>query len=102
MWIHELDGLRASLSNTSARTNRVAQDLIRAQLKVADSLISVAETTCRLESGVRNVRNAWRALNGVEQFARKVNFEVPERERFRDVHSALCLRLANLRTRSQD
>jgi len=49
-----------------------------------------------------NLRNAWLALKAVEEFAETVNLEIPERDSFRNAHAALCVRLAKIRTRSQD
>ena len=76
--------------------------LIRAELRVADGLTAAAEMTACHEYGDRNLRNAWLALKAVEEFAETVNLEIPERDSFRNAHAALCVRLAKIRTRSQD
>jgi hypothetical protein len=102
MWIsNELNELRAQHVAAIDRSQRIGRDLLRAEIKVARGLVSLAEATSCQESGVRHLRNAWRALQSVEDFAEKVNFEGPERNEFRRAHSTLCLRLAKLRTRSE-
>ena len=69
---------------------------------MADTLISVAEKTANSETVVRNLKNAWMALKYAYEFAEKLGLESSERGTFRDMHGALCLRLANVRVRAQD
>jgi hypothetical protein len=54
MWIinQELDEARAYQSVTAARSKRLILELIQAELKAAEILISVAETLTRRASGI--------------------------------------------------
>ena len=69
---------------------------------MASSLVSLAEVTSSCEAGVPYVGKAWLALKVAEEFAETIDLAFSEREDFRDRYGALCLRLAKVRTRSQD
>jgi len=79
-----------------------AVGLLWAELDVARTRVWVAETTCTRETALRNLRNAWLALNAAQDCAERLNLDSIERRSFRDLHNALCLRLAELHIRGQD
>jgi hypothetical protein len=95
----ELTALRAEIK---AKAGQTAIDFLRAELEVAATLISVAETTSQHNTAVRNLRNAWLALKAADEFANQLDLEDTERSAFRDRHGDLCLRLANVHIRSLD
>ena len=90
-------GARPSKVVTEAR--ELAVDFLRSELEVASTLVSVAETTCSCESGLRHLRNAWLALKTAQEFAARLELGSDARRAFHDRHGELCLRLANLHVR---
>src|SRR5215510_394695 len=74
---------RAKASKAKAEARQIAVNLLRSELEVAVTLIRVAETTSNWETALRNLRNAGLALKGVEEFAKKLELDLPERGAFR-------------------
>jgi hypothetical protein len=84
------------------QTREIAVGFLWSELDVADTLVSVAETTAHYETAVRNLRNAWLALEGAQKYAKQLDLDATDRNTFRELHGALCVRLADLQIRSQD
>src|SRR5262252_8433951 len=93
---HEFAELRARALEVEAQARQIALDFLGSELEVADTLVTVAETTSNGEAVMRNLSNAWRALKVAQEFAEQLQMDPVERQTFRDRHGALCLRLANL------
>src|SRR5690349_277611 len=98
----ECDELSERGSGVQAQERETALDLLRSELEVADTLITLAETTADGETVIGSLANAWRALKVAQEFAEQIQMESVERQTFRDRHGALCLRLANLHLRLPD
>jgi hypothetical protein len=89
-------------AEVKAQARATALDFLRSELEVADTLVTLAETTANRETGIRNLRNAWRALKVAQESAEQLQMDSAERQAFRETHGALCLRLANLHLRLPD
>jgi len=98
----EFAELSARASEIEAQARKIGLDFLRSELDVADTLVTLAETTANGESVIRNLSNAWRALKVAQEFAEQIQMDPIERHTFRDRHGALCLRLANLHLRLPD
>jgi len=98
----ECDELRERGAEVKAQARATALDFLRSELEVADTLVTLAETTANGETVIRNLRNAWRALRVAQESAEQLQMDSVERQAFRDRHGALCLRLANLQIRLPD
>lgn len=96
------DDLRERGAEVKAKARATAVDFLRSELEVADTLVTLAETTANRETVIRNLRNAWRALKVAQESAEQLQMDSAERQAFRDTHGALCLRLANLHLRLPD
>ena len=80
-------------------TPETAVRSVRAELELAATLVSAAETASNSHTAQRNIQNAFLALKTVRELAGKFDLESAERQMFLDAHGALCLRLAHLQVR---
>lgn len=85
----------------TTQTRRVILDLLNSELEIAETFVSVAETTSHGERAVRNVANAWLALKTALELAEQLDLDSAERRAFRDSYAVLCTRLTDLQLRSQ-
>jgi hypothetical protein len=84
------------------RSQGLALQLLRSELDIAGTFVTVAETSAKSKAAISNLRRAWRALKLAEEFAQQLQLDGAERASFRDVHGALCLRLTRLSMPSQE
>jgi hypothetical protein len=99
---HQASRGRAVGVEVQAQGREIAVGFLWSELDVADTLVSVAETSANYETAVRNLRNAWLALEAAQRYAEQLHLDSTERNTFRKLHGALCVRLADLQIRSQD
>ncbi|MBV9725035.1 MAG: hypothetical protein JO299_07660 [Gammaproteobacteria bacterium] len=99
---HQEGRPRAIPVELQAQTREIAVGFLWSELDVADTLVSVAETTAHYETAVRNLQNAWLALEAAQKYAEQLDLDATERNTFRALHGTLCVRLADLQVRSQD
>ena len=98
--IREL-AVKAETTADAAQARQVAVEFLLSELDVAETLISVAKTTSQSETALRNLKNAWLALEAAEKFAKRLEPDFPSRRAFRDKYVDLCRRLTSLRIRLQ-
>ena len=82
------------------QTRAVIFELLNGELEIAETFVSVAETTGHRERAVRNVANAWLALKTALDLAKQLDMHSAERRAFRDSYGVLCTRLTDLQLRS--
>jgi hypothetical protein len=88
-------------SAVKSQTRGVIFDLLNSELEIAETFVSVAETTGHRERALRNVANAWLALKTALELAEQLDMDSAERRVFRDRYGVLCMRLTDLQLRSQ-
>jgi hypothetical protein len=95
-----LDQLKARRQQLKDVAHEAAVNFLWAELDVSDTLASVAETTSNSRTAMHDLINAWVALKSAHEYAERLDLDADERRTFRDMHGALCLRLADLQLRS--
>lgn len=72
-------------------------EFLKSELEIAETFVSVAETTANRETAVRTVTNACLALKTALNLAGQLHLDSAERRAFQDSYGALYLRLEDLR-----
>jgi hypothetical protein len=92
-------GLQASKLRGARETG---VDLLWSELELANTFVTVGETSSNSATAMRNLNNAWLALKSAHQSSQSLDLKAAELDDFRGAYLALCVRLADLQLQLRD